>query len=120
MTNKAILIGRVGKDAETKGKATKFSVATSETWKDQQGQKQESTEWHNIVCFGKLAEICKEYVKKGMLIYVEGKIQTQKYEDKYYTSINAREVRFLSKPESGNSQQPTSFDTSSQDDDLPF
>ena len=82
--NKAILCGTLGKDPETRytssGKAvTSFSIATSERWKDQSGEKQERTEWHNITAFDKLAEICGEYLKKGTVVYVEGKIKTEKY-----------------------------------------
>ena len=104
--NKATIIGRLGKDPETRytagGEAiTNFSVATSETWKDKAtGEKKEQTEWHNISTFGKLAEICGQYLKKGSLVYIEGKIQTRKYTDKdgierYSTGIKADEMRML-------------------------
>lgn len=110
--NKAILIGRVGKDPEVRftqeGKAiANFSIATSENWKDKSGEKQEKTEWHNIVAFGKLAEIIGEYVKKGSLLYIEGKITTEKWQDKetgkdrYTTKIIAEQMKMLGgKPES--------------------
>lgn len=85
--NKVILIGNIGQDPEVRyttggiAKAT-FSLATSESWKDQQGNQQERTEWHNIVAWRKLAEICGEYLKKGSRIYVEGRIQYRTYDDK--------------------------------------
>jgi single-strand DNA-binding protein len=87
MINKAILIGRLGKDPEVRytpdgQMVTSFGLATDEQWKDKNGEKVQKTEWHNITAWGKLAEICGEYLKKGSLIYVEGKIQSSKYEDK--------------------------------------
>lgn len=85
MLNKAQLIGRLGNDPNVhytpQGKTiASFSIATSEKWKDKSGAKKEKTEWHNIVCFDKLADIVKEYVSKGSLLYVEGKLQTDTYE----------------------------------------
>ena len=87
MLNKVILIGRLGKDPETRympqGDAVcHFSLATSESWKDQQGIKQERTEWHNITLYRKTAEIAGQYLKKGSQVYLEGKIQTNQYTDK--------------------------------------
>ncbi|MDK4545572.1 single-stranded DNA-binding protein [Kingella kingae] len=87
MLNKVILIGRLGRDPETRympnGDAVcNFSIATSESWKDQQGIKQERTEWHNITMYRKTAEIAGQYLRKGSLVYLEGKIQTRKYTDK--------------------------------------
>ncbi|MCZ7403705.1 MAG: single-stranded DNA-binding protein [Candidatus Methanoperedens sp.] len=87
MVNKIIIIGRVGKDASLRytpsGVANaSFSVATSESWKDKENKKQEKTEWHNVIAWRKLAEICGEYVTKGMLVYIEGKITYRSYEDK--------------------------------------
>lgn len=87
MLNKVILIGRLGKDPETRympnGEAVcNFSVATSESWKDQSGQRQERIEWHNITMYRRLAEIAGQYLKKGSQVYLEGKIQTRKYTDK--------------------------------------
>lgn len=83
--NKAILVGNLGKDPETRytkdGKAiTNITLATSETWKDKQGQKQSKTEWHNVVFFGGIAEIAGKYLKKGSKVYIEGKLQTSDYE----------------------------------------
>ena len=87
MLNKVILIGRLGKDPEVRympnGEAVcNFSVATSESWKDQSGQRQERTEWHNITMYRRLAEIAGQYLKKGSQVYLEGKIQSRKYEGK--------------------------------------
>ncbi len=95
--NKVILIGRLGKDPETRymtsGEAvTNATLATSENWKDKSGEKQEKTEWHNLVFYRRLAEIAGEYLKKGSQIYVEGKLQTRKWQtkegqDRYTTEI---------------------------------
>ena len=87
MLNKVILIGRLGKDPEVRympnGEAVcNFSVATSESWKDNNGQKQERTEWHNITMYRRIAEISGQYLKKGSQVYLEGKIQSRKYTDK--------------------------------------
>lgn len=87
MLNKVFLIGRLGRDPEVRympnGEAVcNFSVATSESWKDQSGQRQERTEWHNITMYRRLAEIAGQYLKKGSLVYIEGRIQSRKYTDK--------------------------------------
>ena len=87
MLNKVILIGRLGKDPETRlmpnGEAVcNFSVATSETWNDRNGQRQERTEWHNVTMYRRLAEIAGQYLKKSSQVYLEGKIQSRKYTDK--------------------------------------
>jgi len=103
--NKAIVIGNLGKDPEVRftpgGQAVaNFSVATNESWKDKNGQTQERTEWHRIVVWGKLAELCGEYLKKGRSAYVEGRLQTREWTDKegkknYTTEIVANQVVFL-------------------------
>lgn len=109
--NKVILVGHLGKDPEIRytpaGMATaKFSLATSETRK-KDGQKEEKTEWHNIVVFDKLAEICGEYLTKGKLVYISGKIQTRSWDDKkdgtkkYMTEILANEMQMLGSKDSG-------------------
>jgi single-strand DNA-binding protein len=104
--NKAILVGNLGKDPELRftqnGKATcRFSLATSEKWTDAQGQKQEQTEWHNIVVWEKQAEACGQYLAKGSKVLVEGKIRTRKWEQdgqtKWMTEIIAQHVEFLSR-----------------------
>ena len=103
--NKVMLIGNVGKDPETRyaqnGSAiTRFSVATSESWKDKaSGEMQERTEWHNVVCFARLAEIAGEYLRKGSKVYIEGSLRTSSWEadgqKKYRTEVNARELQML-------------------------
>jgi single-strand DNA-binding protein len=104
--NKVILVGRLGKDPETRymtnGEAvTNATLATSENWKDKNGEKQEKTEWHNLVFYRRLAEIAGEYLKKGAQIYVEGRIQTRKWQDKetgkdrYTTEIIVNEMKML-------------------------
>ncbi len=105
MLNKATLIGRLGGDPEVRytqsGTAVaNFTVATSERWKDKDGQQQEQTEWHRIVAFARLGEICGEYLSKGSQVYIEGRIQTRSWDDKdgnkrYTTEIVAREMKML-------------------------
>lgn len=105
MVNKAILIGRLGKDPEVRYTpdglmVTNFNLATDEQWKDKSGQKAQKTEWHRIVTFGKLAEICGNYLAKGKLVFVEGRIQTRSWDDKdgnkrYTTEIVASDMRML-------------------------
>ncbi|MBA4397295.1 MAG: single-stranded DNA-binding protein [Syntrophus sp. (in: bacteria)] len=105
MVNKATLIGRLGKDPEVRYTpdglmVTSFNLATDEQWKDKSGQKVQKTEWHRIVTFGKLAEICGNYLAKGKMIFVEGRIQTRSWEDKdgvkrYSTEIVASDMRML-------------------------
>lgn len=95
--NKVILIGRLGRDPETRympnGDAVcNFSIATSESWKDQSGQKKERTEWHAITMYRKLAEIAAQYLKKGSQVYLEGKIQSRKYTDKQGVERTAYEI----------------------------
>src|SRR5205085_9355311 len=85
--NKVIIIGNLGRDPETRympdgGAITNISVATTENWKDKNGEKQEKTEWHRVAFFGKLAEIAGEYLKIGSQVYVEGRLQTRKWQDK--------------------------------------
>ena len=103
--NKVILIGNLGRDPETRympdgGAITNISIATTETWKDKNGDKQEKTEWHRVAFFGKLAEIAGEYLKKGSQVYVEGRLQTRKWQDKdgqdkYTTEIVANAMQML-------------------------
>lgn len=103
--NKVILIGRLGQDPDmryTAGGApvANFSVATNETWLDKSGQKQEKTEWHRVVVWGKIAETCKQYLSKGRQVYLEGKLQTRQWQDKdgqtkYTTEVQAQTVQFL-------------------------
>jgi single-strand DNA-binding protein len=103
--NKVILIGNLGRDPETRympdGRAvTNISVATTDTWKDKNGEKQEKTEWHRVAFFDKLAEIAGEYLKKGSQVYVEGRLQTRKWQDKdgadkYSTEVIADRMQML-------------------------
>jgi len=104
--NKVILVGNLGNDPDTRyspnGSAvTKISVATAESWKDKQsGEKQEKTEWHRVVFFGRLAEIAKEYLTKGSQVYIEGRLQTNKWQgqdgqDRYTTEIVASDMQML-------------------------
>jgi single-strand DNA-binding protein len=103
--NKAIVIGNIGKDPEVNhtqgGQAVcNLSVATNERWKDKNGVDQERTEWHRVVVWGKSAEACAKYLKKGRMVYVEGRLQTREWEDKegikrYSTEIFAQDVQFL-------------------------
>jgi single-strand DNA-binding protein len=102
--NRVQLIGRLGKDPEGKftptGKqVTHFSVAVSERWKNREGENKEYTEWINVEAWGRLGEACKQYIKKGSLVYVEGRLKTDKYEDqgetKYFTKVVAQMVQFL-------------------------
>lgn len=112
--NKAIIIGRLGADPEVKTVANgntvaRLSVATSENWNDKDGQKQERTEWHRIVVWGKLAELCGKYLNKGRQVYVEGRLQTRSWEDpqgnkKFSTEIVANTVQFLGGTGPGASQ----------------
>ena len=141
--NKAIILGNLGEDPKTQympnGNAvTNISVATSISWQDQQGQKQEKTEWHRISAFGKLAEIIDKFLKKGSKVYIEGRIETKKYQaqdgtDRYSTSIIASEMQMLdSRPESQQShpqdqqarqapaQQTAPAQAPDFDDEIPF
>jgi len=114
--NKVILIGTLGKDPEVRyaqsGSAlASISLATNESWKDKNGEKQERTEWHRVKFFGRLAEIAGEYLKKGSQVYIEGSLRTEKYTDKagvekYSTDIIANEMQMLGgRPEAGGSRE---------------
>jgi len=115
--NKVIIVGNLGRDVEvrhTPGGATvaKFSVATNEVWKDKNGQRQEHTEWHNIVAWGKLAEFCGSYLSKGRQVYVEGPLRTRTYDDekgnrRYFTEVRAQTIQLLGpKPGAGEAGAP--------------
>ena len=142
--NKVILCGNLGKDPETRytqsGDAvTNFSIATSEKWTDKSGEKKEQTQWHNIVMFGRIAEVAGEYLKKGSSCLIVGKLQTRKWQDKegndrYTTEIVANELQLLGgKPEESErpakrekpSAKPSTTKTvrkpdADMDDDIPF
>jgi single-strand DNA-binding protein len=137
--NKAILIGNLGKDPEVRytpsglGVAN-FNIATSETWTNKEGAKETRTEWHRIVAFGKLAEICGEYLSKGKQVYIEGRIQTRDWEDqngvkRYTTEIVANQMLMLGGRDSADTarnQGPPAKDFQGppgpgfEDDDIPF
>lgn len=137
MINKAILIGRLGKDPDVRytpdgTMVTTFRLATDEQWKDKNGEKVQRTEWHQIVTYRKLAEICGNYLVKGKLVFIEGRIQTRTWEDKegvkrYTTEIIANDMKMLDS-KGQNKAEDASFDAtsgSSNDgntpvDDVPF
>lgn len=140
MLNKVMIIGNLGRDPELKQGASaiaNISVATTEKWKDKEGNKQEKTEWHRIVFFGRLAEIVGDYLKKGSKVYIEGRLQTRKWEDKegkdrYTTEIVANEMKILDSRGDNNNAAPANssqnhdrkYQTQIQhdnfDDDIPF
>ncbi|MEA3440295.1 MAG: single-stranded DNA-binding protein [Chloroflexota bacterium] len=122
--NKVQLIGRLGKDPETRftpsgTKVTAFSMAVNRYWRDADGEKKEATEWVNIETWGGLAETCETYLKKGSLVYIEGRLQTDRYEvegeTRYYTKVVASQMQMLDrKPEEG---EPDSTD---DEGEVPF
>jgi single-strand DNA-binding protein len=138
--NKVILIGNLGRDPEVRftagGKAVaRFSVATSEVWNDAEGSRQERTEWHNVVVWGKQAESCGQYLQKGRQVYIEGSIRNRQYDDKdgnkkYITEVNAQRVQFLGggggggrgaparEPQGGEGPGPAA--PPSEEEDIPF
>ena len=139
--NKAILIGNLGADPESRhmpsgGAVTNLRIATAESWKDKQsGDKKEKTEWHSVVCFGRLAEIAAEYLSKGRQVYVEGRIQARKWQDKegndrYTTEIVASELQMLGGRDDGHKGAKTDTQRSQRgqkppagddfNDDIPF
>ena len=148
--NKVILVGNLGKDPEVRytqdGRAVaQFSIATSEEWKDKNtGEKREKTEWHRVVAFGRLGEICGEYLSKGRQVYIEGRLQTSSYEKdgitRYSTDIIADKMQMLGSKNSsgdfqagnsqaggfksgndyGGNQSPVNSPPSGPDDDIPF
>ena len=133
--NKVMLIGNLGKDPELSYTASgvavaKFSIATNERWKDQEGNVQERTEWHNIIAWRKLAEICGQYLKKGSKVYLEGKLQTRSWDDKnsgvkrYTTEVIADDLVMLDAKGSNNDspevRPPAEESSAKEKDDLPF
>lgn len=148
--NKVILLGRLGQDPELKytpggAPVCNFSMATTESWTDKQGQKQEKTEWHRIVVWGKLAELCNQYLTKGRQAFIEGALQTRSWDDKngqkrYTTEVVAKTVQFIggqatagaaagASKEGGaptydssmmNQEYDISTDTNFTSDDIPF
>jgi single-strand DNA-binding protein len=132
--NKAILVGNLGADPETRyltsgDPVTSFRVATSEAWKDKAtGERKERTEWHSVTCFGRLAEIARDYLRKGSKVYVEGQLRTISWEKdgvtRYKTEVNVRELQMLdSKGEQQAAPQvatPEQVGGDDFDDDIPF
>jgi single-strand DNA-binding protein len=128
--NKVILVGNLGADPETKYTAAgtalcTFRLATTESFTDRDGQTQERTEWHRIITWGKLAEICGQYLNKGRQVYVEGSIRTRSWEDdsgvkRFITEINAREVQFLGSQGSGGAAANDVPHPPTPDEDIPF
>lgn len=130
--NKVIVLGNLGKDPDLRhlpnGDAVcNFSLATTESWKDKEGNKQDKTEWHNVVIFRKLAEIAGEYLKKGRPVYIEGRLQTRKWQDKdgkdrYTTEIVADQMQMLGSrdeaKEVSKTTAPANFDD--MESDIPF
>ena len=128
MLNKIQIIGRLGQDPEARSTqnnttVTNLSVATSERYKNKQGEQVENTEWHRVTAWDRLGEICRDYLKKGSLVYIEGKVQTRDYEDKdgvkrYVTEIIAREMKMLDSKPTGEPEKVTPEPI--EDKDLPF
>ena len=138
--NKVLLIGNLGKDPEVRftgsGQAVaRFPVATSEVWNDREGQRQERTEWHNVVVWGKQAETCGQYLSKGRQVFLEGSIRSRQYDDKdgnkrYITEVIAQRVQFLGgrggdAPSSGGGRDQAGAEDMPpaplpEDDDIPF
>ena len=144
--NKVILIGNLGKDPEVRSTTTgqrvaNFSLATSRSWTGQDGQRQEKTEWHSIVVWGKLAEICEKYLVKGKQVYIEGRIETRSWQDKegqtkYKTEIICEQMTMLGRaggdrnggeggydaPRGGSAPKDDSYEPAGNvpEDDLPF
>ena len=124
--NKVILVGNLGGDPETSGPATKITVATSESWKDKEGQQQERTEWHRVVFFSRLGEIVAQYLRKGSKVYIEGSLRTNQWEkdgQKHYTTeIVAREMQMLDSK--GGGQQGGGYQAAPEpdwtEDSIPF
>ena len=137
--NRVLIIGNLGRDPEVRftpsGKAVgRFPVATSDVWTDTEGQRQERTEWHNVVVWGKQAETCGQYLAKGRQVFVEGSVRTRQYDDKegnkrYITEIVARDVRFLGGGGGARATQEAGFSAPAgedvtpagpEEDDIPF
>ncbi len=129
--NKAMVIGNLGNDPEIRFTQSEipvatFSVATTERWKDAEGNRQERTEWHRIVAWRGLAEVCREHLHKGDKVFVEGKLQTRKWEDqdgntRYTTEIVARDMEMLGgRQEGAGSQSEGNTAEPPMPDDVPF
>jgi len=142
MVNKVILVGNLGRDPERRSttsgqQVATFSVATSRRWRDRDGNKQEQTEWHTVVCWGRQAEVAGEYLKKGRQVYVEGRLQTRSWDDKqtgekrYRTEVVCDNFQMLGQRGDGGSDyagagpergamEPEHVGGPADDDDIPF
>jgi single-strand DNA-binding protein len=136
--NKVLLIGRLGGDPEVKTissgqQVATLNIATSESWMGRDGQRQEKTEWHRVVAWGKLAELCGKYLAKGRQVYIEGRLQTRQWEDqqgnkRYTTEIVANNVQFLGSAGAQRSEATSTESTQDfgpepnfeQNDEIPF
>jgi len=135
--NKVIIVGNLGNDPEIRtlpsgGAVANLSIATTDSWKDKKsGEKQEATEWHRVVFFNRLAEICADYLQKGSQVYVEGSLRTRKWTDKegverYTTEIVGKDMQMLGGRSGSADQAPGPYEPPSQpqphdfDDDIPF
>ncbi len=127
--NKVILIGNLGRDPEMRytqnnTPVANFTVATSDQWTDRNGEKQERTEWHRVVAWGRLAEICGQYLQKGKQVYIEGRLQTREWQDqngqkRYTTEIVAREMQMLGRPGDAPAQMAASNGSPAVQDEGP-
>ena len=133
--NKVVLVGHLGGDPETRflpsgAAVANFNLATNESWKDQNGEMQDRTEWHRVVMYGRMAETATEYMKKGQMVYVEGRLNTREWEDQNQIKRRTTEIRcdnFTMLGKRSDSSNPPSADPDSSmkpnagvDDDLPF
>tara|TARA_B100001079_G_scaffold19064_1_gene15140 strand:- start:75 stop:479 length:405 start_codon:yes stop_codon:yes gene_type:complete len=128
--NKVILVGNLGQDPESRftpqGTAvTNLSIATNESWKDQNGDIQERTEWHRVVMYGRMAETAVEYMRKGQMVYVEGRLNTREWEDQNQVKRKTTEIRcdnftMLGRKGDGTPQNRDTGNSEKADDDLPF
>ena len=128
--NKTMIIGNLGNDPEIRStqdgiKVATFSVATTDRWKDGEGNRQEQTDWHRVVAWRGLAEVCGEHLNKGSKVYIEGKLRTRKWEDqdgitRYTTEIIARELEMLGGGQQNNGGSPPNQDEPPLPDDVPF
>ncbi len=137
MVNRVVLIGRLGRDPEVRYTQSKqavanFSLATNERWVDAGGNRQERTEWHNVVVWGKLAEICGQFLKKGKLVFIEGRLQTREWDDRdgnkrRTTEVVATNMQMLDRggeagsgPSQDESPDSAPMEVGITDDDIPF
>ena len=132
--NKVILVGRLGTDPEMKNtstgqKVTRINIATSESWVNREGERQEKTEWHRIVVWGKLAETCAQHLSKGRQVYIEGRLQTRSWETengdkRFSTEVVASQVIFLGSAQQQKNKEETSYQPeesfNTKEEDLPF